>query len=77
MKQMNQLITRINTTEVLNLINKLRTLEKKVGLVYTLFKASVYTLVTADQDIIDNSNDSDNRNRFSNEQRQNTNRPIF
>ncbi|CAG8551455.1 8287_t:CDS:2 [Cetraspora pellucida] len=47
--KLNQTITRLNTTDVLVLIDKLRTLEKKVGLVYTLFKASVYSLVTADQ----------------------------
>ncbi|RIB13766.1 DASH complex subunit Dad3 [Gigaspora rosea] len=47
--RLNQTITRLNTTDVLVLIDKLRALEKKVGLVYTLFKASVYSLVTADQ----------------------------
>ncbi|CAG8475216.1 6964_t:CDS:2 [Acaulospora morrowiae] len=62
--RMNQIITHMNTTEVLNLINKLRTLEKKVGLVYTLFKASVYSLVTADQDIGDGSGVGDGNNIF-------------
>ncbi|CAG8456065.1 20802_t:CDS:2 [Dentiscutata erythropus] len=47
--RLNQTITRLNTTDVLVLIDRLRALEKKVGLVYTLFKASVYSLVTADQ----------------------------
>ncbi|CAG8661318.1 40440_t:CDS:2 [Gigaspora margarita] len=47
--RLNQTITRLNTTDILVLIDKLRALEKKVGLVYTLFKASVYSLVTADQ----------------------------
>ncbi|KAG9291141.1 hypothetical protein G9A89_013013 [Geosiphon pyriformis] len=45
--KMKETITQMNTTDVVLLIDKLRSLEKKVGLVYTLFRASVYSLVTA------------------------------
>ncbi|CAG8591225.1 6143_t:CDS:2 [Ambispora leptoticha] len=46
-EQMKDLVTTMNTTDVPILNEKLRLLEKKMGVVYTLFKASVYSLVTA------------------------------
>jgi len=41
---MNNLITQMNRSDVEQLIDKLRRLEQKMSLVFTLFKASVYSL---------------------------------
>lgn len=42
--QMNQLVADTNDAEVVALIDKLRVLEKKMSLVFTFFKASLYSL---------------------------------
>lgn len=41
---MNQLVAETNDGEVVDLIDKLRVLEKKMSLVFTFFKASLYSL---------------------------------
>jgi hypothetical protein len=41
---MNQLVAETNDAEVVALIDKLRVLEKKMSLVFTFFKASLYSL---------------------------------
>ncbi|RUS30360.1 DASH complex subunit Dad3-domain-containing protein [Jimgerdemannia flammicorona] len=41
---MNNLVARMNTTDVEQLVDKLRRLEQKMSLVFTLFKASIYSL---------------------------------
>ncbi|KAI8583004.1 hypothetical protein K450DRAFT_277881 [Umbelopsis ramanniana AG] len=43
-KKMNQLVAETNDAEVVALIDKLRILEKKMSLVFTFFKASLYSL---------------------------------
>ena len=61
--KLNATITHMNTNEIVVLVDKLRILEKKIGLVYTLFKASVYSLsliTTSDQE---NVNIEGNTNR--------------
>ncbi|CAJ0640890.1 10196_t:CDS:2 [Entrophospora sp. SA101] len=47
-EKLNQTIVEMNTTDVITLIDQLRTMEKKVGLVYTLFRASAYSLNNTD-----------------------------
>ncbi|RUS20676.1 DASH complex subunit Dad3-domain-containing protein [Endogone sp. FLAS-F59071] len=42
--QMNNLVAEMNRSDVEQLIDKLRRLEQKMSLVFTLFKASVYSL---------------------------------
>ncbi|KAJ2955579.1 hypothetical protein NQZ79_g8428 [Umbelopsis isabellina] len=42
--KMNQLVAETNDAEVVALIDKLRVLEKKMSLVFTFFKASLYSL---------------------------------
>ncbi|RIA84942.1 DASH complex subunit Dad3-domain-containing protein [Glomus cerebriforme] len=64
-EKVNETITHMNTNDIALLVDKLRALEKKIGLVYTLFKASVYSLVTA--------TDQENGGNIE----ENTNRPIF
>ncbi|CAG8434170.1 14686_t:CDS:2 [Funneliformis caledonium] len=60
--KINVTITQMNTSDIVILVDKLRTLEKKIGLVYTLFKASVYSLITAsDQENVNNIEESTNR----------------
>ncbi|RKP07331.1 DASH complex subunit Dad3-domain-containing protein [Thamnocephalis sphaerospora] len=63
LEQMNQVVLELNTSQVPVLTDKLREIERKFGLVYTLFKASVYSVV------------KDNEARDL-EERQ-TNRPVF
>ncbi|RKP25403.1 DASH complex subunit Dad3-domain-containing protein [Syncephalis pseudoplumigaleata] len=46
--QMNTVIAGINAEQVSILTDKLREIERKFGLVYTLFKASVYAIVKED-----------------------------
>jgi len=59
--KMNHTISQMNGTDVVLLVDKLRTLEKKAGLVYTLFKASVYALVTSIQELDLNAEQGTNR----------------
>jgi hypothetical protein len=47
---MNQLVAETNDGEVVDLIDKLRALEKKMSLVFTFFKASLYSLNMWQQD---------------------------
>ncbi|KAI8053743.1 DASH complex subunit Dad3-domain-containing protein [Syncephalis plumigaleata] len=47
--QMNTVIVSMNTEQVPLLTDKLREIERKFGLVYTLFKASVYAIVKDDE----------------------------
>ncbi|CAI2167187.1 7091_t:CDS:2 [Funneliformis geosporum] len=57
--KINVTITQMNTSDIVILVDKLRALEKKIGLVYTLFKASVYSLITAsDQENMNNIEES-------------------
>ncbi|CAG8460231.1 3022_t:CDS:2 [Paraglomus occultum] len=60
-EKMNHTISQMNGTDVVLLVDKLRTLEKKAGLVYTLFKASVYALVTSIQELDMNAEQGTNR----------------
>ncbi|CAJ0640892.1 10198_t:CDS:2 [Entrophospora sp. SA101] len=57
-EKLNQTIVEMNTTDVITLIDQLRTMEKKVGLVYTLFRASAYSLNNTDNN--NNVDDVDN-----------------
>lgn len=47
---MNHLVAETNDAEVVALIDKLRILEKKMSLVFTFFKASLYSLNTWQQE---------------------------
>ncbi|RGB39291.1 DASH complex subunit Dad3-domain-containing protein [Rhizophagus diaphanus] len=62
-EKINETIIHINTNDIEILVDKLRSLEKKFGLVYTLFKASVYSVVTSNENVIIND--------------ENTNRPLM
>ncbi|KAI8088697.1 uncharacterized protein BX664DRAFT_358352 [Halteromyces radiatus] len=59
--RLNDLVTRTNQEEVLQLIEKLRRVEKKMSLVFTFFQASMYSSNIWQQE----------------EQDENTNRPAF
>ncbi|GBB83627.1 hypothetical protein RclHR1_10320005 [Rhizophagus clarus] len=61
--KINETIIHINTNDIEILVDKLRSLEKKFGLVYTLFKASVYSLVTSNDQENGNINDENTTNR--------------
>lgn len=41
--QINGLIVEMNNAQILDMIDKLRKIEKKMSLVYTFFKASMFT----------------------------------
>jgi hypothetical protein len=60
---MQAVIVQLNTNQVPALADKLREIERKSGLVYTLFKASIYSVI------------KDNEAQALEEQA--TNRPIF
>ena len=53
----------MNTTDIIILIDRLRTMEKKVGLVYTLFRASAYSLVNNNSE--NNNSDESNKQQIN------------
>jgi glutamine synthetase type III len=72
---MNTVITSMNTEQVSLLTDKLREIERKFGLVYTLFRASVYAIVKDDER--QNSALTTNTTNNAYDPSSMTNRPAF
>ncbi|KAF9163629.1 hypothetical protein DFQ26_002319 [Actinomortierella ambigua] len=50
LRHINETLQEINSLDVVQLIDKIRVVERKMGLVYTLFRSSVYSVLAQDQD---------------------------
>ncbi|KAG0236788.1 hypothetical protein BGW42_002656 [Actinomortierella wolfii] len=49
LRHINETLQEINSLDVVQLIDKIRVVERKMGLVYTLFRSSVYSVLEQDQ----------------------------